>query len=350
VNVIDFFCGCGGVSEGLRQAGCNISLGIDIDPNTSKTYRANFPEAAFIERDITQVSVSEVAKIVVHKGGKKVPLLFTACAPCQPFSNQNKFKSDDDARKSLLDEVHRFINELLPEYIMIENVPGMQNVDESKDGPYKKFVFLLCELGYKYISFIAKAENYGVPQRRKRLVLIASRLGPMTIPNETHGDGLRPYSTVRDYIGCFPAIDAGDVCKIDHLHRTARMNELNITRIKNTPEGGDRRNWPAHLVNNCHKEYSGHTDTYGRMKWDFLAPTLTTKCNSYSNGRFGHPDVNQHRAISIREAARLQTFPMNYQFQGTIGSMARQVGNAVPCLLAQQFGLSILEHYQYYSE
>lgn len=226
----------------------------------------------------------------------------------------------------------------------------MQNVDKSQDGPFKRFLSLLDELNYQYVPFIAHSEKYGVPQKRKRLVLIASLIGPIEKPEETHGDGLLPYKTVRDAIEGFPEIEAGSVCAVDPIHATARMTELNLIRIQNTPEGGDRRNWPSHLVNNCHREYKGHTDTYGRMMWDRPAPTLTTKCNSYSNGRFGHPDTEQNRAISIREAAMLQTFPLDYRFEGAIGSMARQVGNAVPCLLAQQFGLSILHHYQEHTQ
>lgn len=342
MNVVDFFCGCGGASQGLRQAGFNVVLGVDCDKNASATYRANFPDADFIEEDITKVATEEVVALI----DRCEPLLLAACAPCQPFSQQNKNKSDNDTRRGLLDETHRFIRELLPEYIMIENVPGMQKVDEAIDGPYRRFVELLQELEYEHITFVANSEKYGVPQKRKRLVIIASLLGPIDIPEETHGKGLLPYSTVRDYIQGFPAIKSGSVCSTDPIHRTARMNTLNITRIKHTPEGGDRRDWPSHLINECHKNYSGHTDTYGRMRWDDLAPTLTTKCNSYSNGRFGHPDTNQHRAISIREAARLQTFPIDYKFEGTIGYMARQVGNAVPCLLAQKFGEHISEHYQ----
>jgi DNA (cytosine-5)-methyltransferase 1 len=246
----------------------------------------------------------------------------------------------------LLDETHRFIRALQPEYIMIENVPGMQRVDNKVDGPYSRFMVFLDEQGYKYTTFIAKSEEYGVPQKRKRLVLLASRLGSVSEPSKTHGEGLEQYKTVREFIEWYPKIKAGSVYEKDSVHVTAKMNALNIERIQNTPEGGDRRDWPAKLINKCHKNYKGHTDTYGRMSWDTLAPTLTTKCNSYSNGRFGHPDVNQDRAISIREAPRLQTFPENYQFIGTIGSMARQVGNAVPCELARQFGLSILEHYK----
>jgi DNA (cytosine-5)-methyltransferase 1 len=350
LKVIDFFSGCGGASEGLRQAGFDIVLGLDSDKYAAASYRENFPEAAFIEGDIQGVSEQNVATFVRARNEQNEPLLLAACAPCQPFSSQNKFKSEKDCRRTLLDETHRFITELMPEYIMIENVPGIQKVNENAEGPYKRFIKFITDSGYEYTTFIAKSENYGVPQKRKRFVLIASRLGTVSIPPVTHGEGLERYRTARDFISDYPSLKAGSICPEDSLHVSAAMNELNLTRIRNTPEGGDRRNWPNHLINKCHQNYTGHTDTYGRMNWDTPAPTLTTKCNSYSNGRFGHPDTNQNRAISIREASRLQTFPPNYVFKGTIGSMARQIGNAVPCNLARQFGLSIIEHFHNYQQ
>lgn len=344
MQVIDFFCGCGGASEGFRQAGFNIILGLDCDQQAAATYQSNFPEAEFIQRDIRQVDLDEVVHLA--KRDPERPLLFTACAPCQPFSSQNKFKDSNDERHTLLDETHTYIRELQPNYVVIENVPGMQNVKENKDGPFSRFLHFLDNLGYQHKHFIAKSENYGVPQKRKRLVLIASLHGAVGIPPATHGEELEPYPTVRQFIEGYPAIEHGTVHEKDPIHVTARMSELNIERIRNTPEGGDCRDWPDRLINPCHRNYSGHTDTYGRMSWDELAPTLTTKCNSYSNGRFGHPDVTQDRAISIREASRIQTFPRDYVFTGSIGSMARQVGNAVPCELARQFGLYISHHYQ----
>lgn len=343
MRVIDFFCGCGGASEGFRQAGFDIVLGLDFDKHAADTYQANFPEAEFINDDIRNVDIQKVEEIANRN--REIPLLLTACAPCQPFSNQNKFKTSSDERRCLLDETHEFISALLPEYIVIENVPGMQKVSENQEGPFQRFLELLETLNYAHVHFIARSEQYGVPQKRKRLVLIASRIGGINVPEPTHGKGLLPYTTVREAIEGYPIIGHGEVHEDDPVHVTARMNEINLERIRNTPEGGDRRNWPEYLINPCHREYTGHTDTYGRMRWDDLAPTLTTKCNSYSNGRFGHPDITQHRAISIREASRLQTFPENYIFEGTIGSMARQVGNAVPCRLAEQFGIHILEHF-----
>jgi DNA (cytosine-5)-methyltransferase 1 len=342
VKVIDFFCGSGGASKGLEQAGFEIALGLDIDENSQATYQMNFPKAQFINKDIRRVETEEVLEIVKVNNA---PLLITACAPCQPFSKQNNSKSEKDERRTLLDETHRFILALNPEYIMLENVPGMQNVDSKIEGPFCRFTDFLTTNGYHFIKFIAKSEEYGVPQRRKRLVILASRLGEMCEPKRTHGDKLLEFRTVRDAIGHFTPIAAGTVCQQDPVHRTPQLNPRNLERIKNTPEGGDRRNWPEHLINECHKNYAGHTDTYGRMSWDELAPTLTTKCHSYSNGRFGHPDVSQNRAISLREAASLQTFPDDFQFFGGSGSMARQIGNAVPCELARQFGLSIIEHH-----
>ncbi|HHP0406182.1 DNA cytosine methyltransferase [Acinetobacter baumannii] len=346
MKVIDFFSGCGGASEGLRQAGLDIAIGLDFDKKAAETYQANFPEAVFYNVDIRELDEKELAITFKEINQKNEPLLLVACAPCQPFSSQNKAKSEDDIRRTLLDETHRFINELKPDYIFIENVPGLQNIDKDKEGPYKRFIQFLNMQNYKFIEFIAKSEEYGVPQRRKRFVLLASKIGQLEIPAKTHGEGLSPIATVKDFIGGFPVIKAGEIHPDDPWHRCPPLSERNLERIQYTLEGGDRRNWPEHLINKCHKTHSGHMDVYGRMSWDKPAPTLTTRCYSYSNGRFGHPDINQHRAISVREASRLQTFPMHFKFKGSIAEASRQIGNAVPCEMAKQFGLAILQHCQ----
>lgn len=345
LKVIDFFSGCGGVSEGLRQAGMDIAIGLDFDKKAAETYQANFPEASFFNGDIRELDEKELAQELKKKNKNKGPLLLVACAPCQPFSTQNKAKSEDDIRRTLLDETHRFIVELKPDYIFVENVPGLQKIDKDKEGPYKRLIQFLNMQGYKFIEFIAKSEEYGVPQRRKRFVLLASKVGQLDIPAKTHGEGLESIKTVRDFIGNFPSIQAGEIHPDDPWHRCPTLNERNLERIKHTLEGGDRRNWPDHLVNECHKTHSGHMDVYGRMSWDKPAPTLTTRCYSYSNGRFGHPDTNQHRAISVREASRLQTFPQDFIFKGSVVEASRQIGNAVPCEMAKQFGLAIQKHY-----
>lgn len=345
MKVIDFFSGCGGASEGLSQAGLDITIGLDFDKKAAETYQANFSEALFYNVDIRALDEKELAKVFKKKNKKKEPLLLVACAPCQPFSTQNKSKSEDDIRRTLLDETHRFIKELEPDYILIENVPGIQKIDKEKDGPYKRFIAFLKANKYKVLEFIAKSEEYGVPQKRKRFVLLASRHSEMQEPNKTHGIGLLQFATVRDFIGDFPKLEAGQIHPDDHWHRCPTLSERNLERIKSTPEGGDRRHWESHLINECHKKHTGHMDTYGRMSWDKPAPTLTTRCYSYSNGRFGHPDTNQHRAISVREASRLQTFPQDFIFKGSVVEASRQIGNAVPCEMAKQFGLSILKHY-----
>ncbi|MBF7695303.1 DNA cytosine methyltransferase [Acinetobacter rathckeae] len=345
MKVIDFFSGCGGVSEGLRQAGFDITIGLDFDKKAAETYMANFPKAKFYNVDIRMLDEKELTQSFKKKNKKNDPLILVACAPCQPFSSQNKAKSEDDIRRTLLDETHRFIKELKPDYIFIENVPGLQKIDKNKEGPYKRFTNFLNSENYKFIEVIAKSEEYGVPQRRKRFVLLASKVGQLDIPAKTHGEGLEPIKTVRDFIGQFPSIRAGEIHPDDLWHRCPTLNERNLERIKATPEGGDRRDWPEHLINECHKTHSGHMDVYGRMSWDKPAPTLTTRCYSYSNGRFGHPDTNQHRAISVREASRLQTFPQDFIFKGSVVEASRQIGNAVPCEMAKQFGLAIQQHY-----
>ena len=341
IKVVDFFCGCGGASAGFEKAGMEVVLGVDFDPSAAESYRANFEGASFINKDVRELNPTMVANREPRIGDG--PLLVAACAPCQPFSAQNKFKNVGDERISLLDEMHAYIKQWRPEFIFIENVPGMQKVSEAQEGPFRRFIEMLVEEGYDYKKEVVFANHYGVPQKRKRLIVIASRVGGINIPAKTHGDGLKPFTTVGDFIKGYPVLNAGQKDSSDELHVAASMNDLNIERIRNTPEGGDRRDWPASLVNDCHKDYKGHTDTYGRMSWDSMAPTLTTKCNSYSNGRFGHPDVKQDRAITVREALRLQTFPEDYKLKGSIIHLAKQVGNAVPVELAYHFGLEINE-------
>jgi DNA (cytosine-5)-methyltransferase 1 len=244
-----------------------------------------------------------------------------------------------------LGHFQKFVEYYLPEYVFFENVPGLQRV-KSKKGPFAEFLATLARLKYNKAVGIVKALDYGVPQRRRRLVVVASRLGSICIPKPTHGDG-RPnpkYSTVEDWIGDLPAIAAGQTHKTDPNHRAASLSRLNLTRIKAISPGEDRRQWPEELKLDCHSNgYKGHTDVYGRMRWDHPASGLTTRCISLSNGRFGHPD--QDRAISVREAACLQTFPRDFIFKGSLNSMARQIGNAVPVILAEHFGRHFIEHF-----
>ncbi|MEV4129839.1 DNA cytosine methyltransferase [Nocardia sp. NPDC049707] len=330
LSVIDFFSGCGGTSQGFKDAGMNIVAGIDFDPDSAETFRNNFPGAEFIEADIRKVRVEQVRELMPDS-----PTLFAGCAPCQPFSRQNKTTTAQDPRRNLLYEFSRFVRALRPELVVIENVPGLQN--PKKGGPLEDFLAALAEDEYVSKVSILRALEFGVPQERKRLVIVASRIGSPELPEATHVANGVPATTVRQFIyDGLPAIGDGEVHAVDPDHAAMRLSEINKTRIRATPEGGDRRNWSKDLVLPCHTEHGGHTDTYGRMWWDRPASGLTTRCISYSNGRFGHPE--QHRAISLREAACLQTFPRDFRFSGTLTSKARQVGNAVPPLMARRIG------------
>ena len=202
----------------------------------------------------------------------------------------------------------------------------------------------LDRLGYDLKIGVVRSQDYGVPQRRARLVLLASTLFPVSFPDMTHGPGRQfaNFTTVRDWISALPPISAGESHPDIFNHRSARLSPLNIQRIISTPPGGSWRDWPMELVPPCHRfGFSGFSDVYGRLRWDAPAPALTTRCISFSNGRYGHPQ--QDRAISVREAALLQTFPMDFIFTGSLTAQARQVGNAVPALLAKRFGEHVRE-------
>lgn len=335
-SVIDFFCGCGGTSAGLRLAGMNIVAGVDFDEVALETYKRNFPEAKALAVDITGLQCSTLA---AELGDLSGPILFAACAPCQPFSTQNRNRENADARVELLDEFHRFVKHFLPDYIVLENVPGMQ---KAQDGPFFRFIALLQELEYKFDYGVLNAMDYGVPQSRRRLVLIASKESEIQLPEKTHGtsENLQDYMTVFDAISKFPKLGAGETHGEISNHRSAGVSEKNLTRLKHTPEGGDRRDWPEELILDCHKTKKGFMDTYGRLSWDQPARTLTTRCTSISNGRFAHPA--QNRGLSVREAAALQSFPDNFEFIGNLAQSARQVGNAVPVAFAEQLGKQIL--------
>ena len=340
IVLADFFSGCGGTSLGFSNAGIEPLLAIDWDADALASYRSNFPKTDTLERDIRDLVVSDVAA-VLRSSGDEIRL-FAGCAPCQPFAGHQKQPTKDDSRVFLLLEFLRFVKAFNPELVFVENVSGMQRLS-ALDGPFTQFVKELSKThSVKYKTILSA--DYGVPQMRRRLLLIASRLGTIDLPSPTHGDATGvPYSTVGKWIRNLPPLKAGETDTEVSGHGAYRLSRLNLERIRATPEGGDRRDWPKRLWPNCHiGDFSGHTDVYGRLSWDKPAPALTTRCISYSNGRFGHPD--QDRALSAREAARLQTFPSTFDFAGSLTSQAKQIGNAVPVVLAEVFGYHLVEH------
>ena len=243
----------------------------------------------------------------------------------------------------MLDELHRFVRRFRPEYVFLENVPGIQRIDPS-GGPLGRFQHLLGSLDYHITSGVVDSLDYGVPQTRRRFVLAASLFGKIQLPDATHGtaNDMPAHATVWEWIGDLPVIPAGAKSDAVPNHHCAGLSPINLERIANTPEGGDRRDWPDDLILPCHQGHAGHSDVYGRLHRDRPARTLTTRCISLSNGRFGHP--TQDRALSVREAASLQTFPRDFVFSGSLASMATQVGNAVPVLLARRVGDAINAH------
>lgn len=351
IVAFDFFCGCGGTSRGFQKAGIDIAFALDLDLDAKNTFTKNFPNTIFCHKSITELTVSDLQPAIdKHKDSYK---LFCGCAPCQPFTKQNTESPEYDPRKGLLSHFGIIIEKFKPDFIFVENVPGLQKVPKHKHGPFPEFEMLLKINGYCINYGVVAAQDYGAPQLRRRFVLLASKHGEITIPAPTHGkNSVNPYKTVRDAIKDLPAIAAGQTCNNPMVlnHRSAALSELNMARLKaSNHDGGGRNNWPKDLWPECYtrtNEYgeihSGHTDCYGRLWWDKPATGLTTRCISYSNGRFGHPE--QDRAISVREAARLQGFDDNFEFTGNLNSMARQIGNAVPVDLAFAMGNHFVKH------
>ena len=339
MNAVDFFCGGGGMSKGLLNAGIDVLFGLDSNPYCQTTYENN-NNIPYLNRDILDVDahdlITEFPALLDDD-----ELLMVGCAPCQPFSVLNPRNPNEHIAVNLLNEFGRLAEVIHPAHIMVENVPGIGGRGIEI---LNQFLDMLQREGYQYDSRVINAKNYGVPQNRRRFILIASRLFEPHIPPETHGEGRLPYLTVFDAIHGLPPLEAGEEVEEIPNHRAAGLSEINLQRMQNTPyDGGGRLDWPERLWLKCHENFKGHSDVYGRMYWNRVAPTLTAKCFSISNGRFGHPE--QNRAISLREAAALQTFPDDYVFEGSLQEIGKQIGNAVPVHLANVLGTYILNEH-----
>jgi len=335
----DLFCGAGGLTRGLLDAGIEVRVGVDYDDSFRRTYDYNNRPAKFYQANIKSLKGQELDSLInIHPSEL---FLLAACAPCQPFSRHNK-NHYYDRRKSLVLQVVRIMEEIRrkPDLLFFENVPAIMKINKGRQ--FKRLCNALGRLKYNCTFGIINAKDYGVPQNRKRFILIGILKKhynePVSFPENTHGKGKLPYKTVRDTINYLPRLVAGQRHDVVSSHECAGIKEINIKRLKETPEdGGSRTDYRTkELILDCHLNHNGHKDTYGRMKWDAPSPTLTCKCVSISNGRFGHP--SQLRGISLREAALLQSFPDNYEFFGMFQNMAMQIGNAVPPLLAKVFG------------
>ncbi|MEM0991390.1 MAG: DNA (cytosine-5-)-methyltransferase [Bacteroidota bacterium] len=344
VKVIDLFCGIGGLTHGLHKEGLNVVAGYDIDDLCEYPYEAN-NEAKFFAKDVVEIKGEELNEQFSDCDIK----VLVGCAPCQPFSTYS-FKSKDKAKWRLLYEYGRLIEETQPDIISMENVPRLAKF--TKEPVFRDFLDLLKKNGYEKPFFrIVNCANYGVPQNRKRLVLLASKKGDITLIDPTHEDG--NYETVKNAIGKLEPLESGEESQKDVLHKASRLSELNLKRIKQSKPGGTWKDWDEELRLKCHKKASGNTyvSVYGRMSWDKPSPTITTHCTGIGNGRFGHPE--QDRAITLREAAILQSFPNKYKFVPKGESfnkrrMSIHIGNSVPPRLGQAIGSSIKKHIEEY--
>jgi DNA (cytosine-5)-methyltransferase 1 len=337
IYALDVFCGAGGLTHGLESVGIDVRLGIDIDPACRYPYLTN-NGASFLQKRVEELTCDEVMEFLPPDGIR----LLAGCAPCQTFSTYNQKATPHDDRWWLLRQFSRIAREIRPELVTMENVPRLQY-----QGVFQEFVSVLKEGQYHVDVRTVDCSDYGIAQSRKRLVLLASRLGPIELMAPTV---LKPsLTTVREVISCLPPLRAGQTNQEDPLHQASALSTLNMERIKASRQSGTWRDWDEGLVASCHKKSTGKTysGVYGRMHWDQPSPTITTQFFGFGNGRFGHPE--QDRAISIREGAMLQSFPRHYRFvedghpihKKTVG---RLIGNAVPPRLGQAIGLSIQQH------
>jgi DNA (cytosine-5)-methyltransferase 1 len=341
ISAVDLFCGAGGLTQGLLQAGVSVVAGIDTDIKSAHAYEQNNKDVKFLDWDVSKKKYTSIGELFPEGSIK----LLAGCAPCQPFSKLTNGQSQH-TKWTLLDNFGRYVRGIRPEVVTMENVPELASRGSEV---FKRFTKTLERNGYSVDWAIVNSADYGVPQQRKRLILLASLLGPIKIPRGRYV-GKERWKTVRKTIGGLPRLNSGGQCTKDRLHVAALLSPTNLERIQATPhDGGSRRSWPDHLIPDCYRQKSGerYYSIYGRMWWDQPGPTMTTLCTGLGNGRFGHPE--QDRAITLREAALIQSFPKDYEFWPkdtplNRGAVARMIGNAVPPLLAKALGRAILSH------
>ena len=335
---VDLFCGVGGLTHGLVSGGIHVAAGIDIDANCKFPFEANNP-ASFLERDVGKLEARDI--VPFYKDADYT--LLAGCAPCQPFStySQSGRNRKYESQWPLVSSFGRLVKKVKPDLVTMENVPQLADHPVFQQ-------FLLNLSGYKKWWQIVECSSMGIPQTRKRLVLLASRLGNAEL---ALSQDRAQRVTVRETIASLPPIEAGKRDTKDGLHAAPSLSPLNLSRIRASRPGGTWRDWPEELQAACHRKDTGVTypSVYGRMEWDRPAPTITTQCFGYGNGRFGHPE--QDRAISLREAAMLQTFPKSYEFVPPgapirFNKMGRLIGNAVPVRLGEIIARSLVRHVQ----
>lgn len=359
-TVIDLFCGAGGLSEGFRQAGCHVLAGNDYDQAAGETFKATHSEAVFLPGPIQNHSAADFLRAAGLKKGELDVLV--GGPPCQGFSVYNHQRGLHDERSGLYREYLRVVEGLSPKWVVLENVTGMTSAGGG--ATVGAIIEGLEELGYTVDKRILKAEEYGVPQERRRIVFIGNRMGlPIVWPEKTHGEGLRPLVTVQDAIGDLPSLNNGEDkgtapyakpafseyqrmlrgnCTHVLNHSAPKLSKINTDRMQHIPAGGSWRDIPTELLPAGMKKAkrSDHTKRYGRLRWDGLSSTILTKCDLHW-GAYIHPE--QDRSLTVREAARFQSFPDWFEFKGSRTEQFVQVGNAVPPLLGRKIAESILQ-------
>lgn len=346
LKAVDFFCSGGGMSCGLEQAGIDVLAGVDIDARCKATYEANHKNSTFINFDISKMPLDyfETHETLKHEVTRdNDDLIFVGCSPCQYWSIINTDRDKNAQTKDLLNDFKRFVEHYKPGFVVVENVPGL--FYKGNTSPLGSFINFLESENYKVQHKVIVVTDYGVPQTRKRFVMVASRISEIRFPQK---NATAKVPTLREFIGDpveFPPLKAGQKVD-DFMHSTAPLAEIMLKRLDKTPhDGGTRMAWKDddELQLQCYKDRDQmFKDVYGRLWWDRPSSTITTKFYSVSNGRFAHPE--QNRGLSLKEAAALQTFPKDYVFKAdTLTEAARMVGNAVPPMLAKRIGEAIVE-------
>lgn len=338
IVAVDLFCGAGGLTHGLEQVGIDVKLGVDIDSACEYPYTHN-NKAKFLLKSVSDVISTEISQNFSQNDEYK---LLAGCAPCQTFSRYNPNACETDTRWNLVNEFYRLAKESDVNLITMENVPGL-----LKHEVFEEFIKNITALGFNVYYEIINSSDYGLPQNRKRLVLLGSKLGPIRLLSCEEYAAKR--KDVWEAIGALPPICDGEIHSEDPLHQAAKLSDKNKKRILSSRPGGTWKEWDVSLVADCHAKHTGKTysGVYARMEWNKPSPTMTTQFYGFGNGRFGHPE--QNRAISLREGAIFQGFPLHYQFikpntqikKSTIG---RMIGNAVPVDLGKVIGKSIQRH------